>query len=161
MDTKKKKPTHALFWALLRETKGYIEAHKELIKEGIVHQYSGGRTTSLSEMYRKYPAAYSRMIEEMKGDFYKRQARYEAGRDRAAKRVIAAICQWLDKQGYIFRSREEKIRYVLSVACRAANCGNFNAISESRLTAIYNLFCRKNSVDISGNPIIDYSIMKN
>ena len=161
MDTKKRKPTHALFWALLKETEGYSEAHKELIKEGIVHQYSGGRTTSLSEMYRKYPAAYSRMIEAMKGDFHQRQARYEAGRDRAAKRVIAAISQWLDRQGYRFGSREEKVRYVLSVACRAANCGNFNAIPESRLTAIYNLFCKKNSVDISGDPIIDHAVMKN
>ena len=71
------------------------------------------------------------------------------------------ISKWLDKQGCRFRSREEKIRYVLSIACRAANCGNFNAIPESKLTAIYNLFCRKNSVDISGNPIIDHPIMKN
>ena len=161
MDTKRKKPTHALFWTLLKETEGYSAAHTELIKEGIVRQYSGGRTTSLSEMYRKYPAEYSLMIEGMKGDFYKRQARYEASRGRAAKRVIAAISKWLDKQGCRFRSREEKIRYVLSIACRAANCGNFNAIPESKLTAIYNLFCRKNSVDISGNPIIDHPIMKN
>lgn len=161
MDTKRKKPTHALFWALLRETEGYNEAYKEVIKAGFVSEASGGKTDSLSELYRKYPAAYSRMIERMKGDFNKRQARYENARDRAAKRVIAAICQWLDKQGYRFRSREEKIRYVLSVACRAANCGNFNAIPESRLTAIYNLFCKKNSVDISGNPIIDHPIMKN
>lgn len=161
MDTKKKKPTHALFWVLLRETEGYNEAYKEVIKAGFVSEASGGKTDSLSELYRKYPAAYSRMIERMKGDFYQRQARYEAGRDRAAKRVIAAICQWLDRQGYRFHSREEKIRYVLSVACRAANCGNFNAIPESRLTAIYNLFCKKNSVEISGDPIIDHSIMKN
>ena len=161
MDTKKKKPTHALFWALLRETEGYNEAYKEVIKASFVSEASGGKTDSLSESYRKYPAAYSQMIERMKGNFYKRRARYEASRERAAKRVIAAICQWLDQQGYIFRSREEKIRYVLSIACRAANCGNFNAIPESKLTAIYNLFCRKNSVDISGDPIIDHAINKN
>lgn len=161
MDTKKKRPTHALFWALLRETEGYNEAYKEEMKAGIVHRYSGGRTSSLSEMYRCYPAAYSRMIDAMKGDFHQRQARYENARDRAAKRVIAAICQWLDRQGYRFRSREEKVRYVLSVACRAANCGNFNAIPASKLTAIYNLFCRKNSVNISGNPVIDHTFNKN
>ena len=161
MKTTKSKPTHALFWSLLKETPGYQEAYKEVIKEGIVHEYSGGRTTSLSEMYRKYPAEYSEMVEAMKGDSHRRQMRYEAGRDRAAKRVIAAICKWLDRQGYRFGSREEKIRYVLSVACRAANCPDFNRIPESRLTAIYNLFCRKNSVDISGQPELNYVASKN
>lgn len=161
MDTKKKKPTHALFWSLLRQTAGYNEAYKEVMKEGIVHRYSGGRTLSLSEMYRLYPAEYSRMIDAMKGDSLQRQTRYEASRERAAKRVIAAIATWLDRQGYTFRCRQEKVRYILSVACRAANCGNFNAIPESKLTAIYNLFCRKNSVDINGDPIIDHAINKN
>ena len=161
MKTTKNKPTHALFWSLLKETPGYQEAYKEVIKEGIVHEYSGGRTTSLSEMYRKYPAEYSKMVEAMKGDYYDRAARYEAGRDRAAKRVIAAICQWLDRQGYRFGSRDEKVRYCLAVACRAANCPDFNRIPESRLTAIYNLFCRKNSVDVSGQPELNYVASKN
>lgn len=161
MDTKKKRPTHALFWSLLRETEGYNEAYKETIKAGLVLQYSGGRTASLNEMYRKYPGEYSLMIESMKGDHARRQIRYEDSRERAARRVIAAICQWLDKQGYRFRSREEKMGYVRSVACRAANCRDFNFIPLSRLAAIYNLFCRKNSVDISGDPIIDQAISKN
>ena len=68
------------------------------------------------------------------------KARYEEARDKAAKRVIAAICAWLDKLGYKFETRNDKIRYALSMACRAANCANFNAIPESKLTAIYNLF---------------------
>ena len=161
MKTTKNKPTHALFWSLLKETPGYREAYKEVIKEGIVHQYSGGRTSSLSDMYRKYPAEYSEMLEAMKGNGDQRQMRYEAGRDRAAKRLIAAIATWLDKQGYQFGSREEKIRYCRSVACRAANCPDFNRIPESRLTAIYNLFCRKNSVDISGQPELNYVASKN
>ena len=83
METKKKKPAHALFWSLLRETEGYNEAYKEVMKEGIVHRYSGGRTMSLSEMYRLYPAEYSRMIDAMKGDSLQRQARYEASRERS------------------------------------------------------------------------------
>lgn len=158
---KKKAPSHALFWALIKETPGYKEAYKDVIKEGLVNQYSGGKTCSLSEMYKKYPAEYSNMLEAMKGDTRQRRARYDADRDKAAKRVIAAICSWLDKLGYQFETRVDKIRYALSIACRAANCANFNAIPESRLTAIYSLYCKKNSIETDGNPALDYVISKN
>lgn len=158
---KTKKPvSHALFWTLIKETPGYKDAYKDVIKEGLVNQYSGGKTCSLSEMYQKYPAEYSNMLEAMKGSTEQRQARYEESRDKAAKRVIAAICAWLDKIGYKFETRSDKIRYVLSMACRAANCSNFNAIPESKLMAIYNLYCNKNRVNID-NPVTDYVISKN
>ncbi len=61
-----KKHSHALFWTLLKETPGYDPCYKEVIKEGIVHEHSGGRTTSLNEMYENYPSEYSRMIDAMK-----------------------------------------------------------------------------------------------
>lgn len=157
---KKKAPSHALFWALIKETPGYKEAYKDMIKEGLVNQYSGGKTCSLSEMYRKYPDKYSLMLEALKGDSAQRQARYEEARDKAAKRVIAAICSWLDKLGYQFETRDDKIRYTLSIACRAANCANFNAIPESKLVAIYNLYCNKNRVNVD-NPALDYVISRN
>lgn len=151
----KKLPSHALFWTLLKETPGYDPRYKEVIKEGIVHEHSGGRTTSLSEMYRKYPREYSLMIEKMKGTPERKAARLENSADLARKRVIAAICKYVDKLGYRFRSKADKIRYVIGIACRAANCGNFNAIPESRLSAIYNLYCKRNEVDITGNPELD------
>lgn len=160
MATQKKAPSHALFWTLIKETTGYNEAHKELIKEGLVHQYSGGLTCSLSEMYRKYPDKYSLMLDALKGNAAQRKARYETARDKAAKRVIAAICCWLDKLGYRFENRDDKIRYTLAVACRAANCANFNAIPESKLIAIYNLYCNKNKVN-TDNPALDHTISKN
>lgn len=159
--TKKKAPSHALFWTLIKETPGYDAHYKDVIKEGLVNQWSGGRTCSLSEMYVKYPAEYSRMIEAMKGNTHQRQARYDTARDLAAKRVIAAICGWLDKLGYTYPTPADKVRYAMAVACRAANCGNFNAIPESRLTAIYSLYRKKNSIDIDGNPALDYIISKN
>lgn len=149
-------PSHALFWTLLKETPGYDPRYKEVIKEGLVHQYSAGRTQSLSEMYRKYPAEYSRMIEAMKGDYGQRTRRYEDALDKTRKRVIAAICTYVDKLGYTFPSRTDKIRYVIGIACRAASCSNFNAIPESRLSAIYNLYCKRNSVDIEGRPELDH-----
>lgn len=161
MKQTKKKHSHALFWTLLKQIPGYNEAYKEVIKEGIVSEASKGKTESLSELYEKYPREYSLMIEKLKGDYYRKQARYEDSRDKAAKRVIAAICAYVDKLGYKFVSREAKIRYVMKIACRAANCWNFNAIPESRLSAIYNLYCKRNSVNIYGNPELDFPPSRN
>lgn len=159
--SKKRAPSHALFWTLMKEVPGYDPRYKDVIKEGLVHQYSNGKTCSLTEMYEKQPAEYSCMIEAMKGDARRRRVRYDENRDKAAKRVIAAICGWLDKLGYEFDAPAEKARYAMAVACRAASCGNFNAIPESRLTAIYSLYCKKNSICIDGNPALDYIVSKN
>lgn len=158
--TKSNKPTHAQFWALIKQVPGYSEQYKDVIKEGLVGQYSGGRTCSLSEMYKKYPAEYSLMIEGMKGDVYTRREVYDECRDRAAKRVLAAICTWLDKMGYTYTSSGAKIAYAKSVACRAANCPSFNKIPLSRMDAIYNLYCNKNKVD-TRNPALDVLIGRN
>ena len=117
--SKKRAPSHALFWSLIRDVPGYQEQYKDVIKEGLVSQYSGGQTCSLTEMYRKYPDRYSLMIEAMKGDSRQRQSRYDEDRDKAAKRVISAICGWIDKVGYKFDTPTEKIRYAMAVACRA------------------------------------------
>ena len=157
--TKRRAPSHALFWTLLKEMPGYDPRYKDVIKEGLVHEHSGGRTTSLSEMYVRYPREYSLMIEAMKGTPEQRRARYEDSANLARNRVIAAISEWVDKLGYTFESDQAKIHYVLGIACRAANCGNFNAIPESRLSAIYNLYRKRNSVDIIGNPELDFPVL--
>lgn len=159
--TKKRAPSHALFCTLLKEVPGYDPGYKDVIKEGLVHQYSGGRTQSLSEMYSKYPCEYSLMIEAMKGTPQQKKTRYEDSLDKMKKRVIAAICQYVDKLGYTFPTKADKVRYVIGIACRAANCSNFNAIPESRLSAIYNLYCKRNSVDIEGNAELDYPVLSN
>ena len=157
--TKRCAPSHALFRTLLKEVPGYDPRYKDVIKEGLVHEHSGGRTTSLSEMYARYPKEYSLMIEAMKGTPQQKKARYEDSANLARRRVIAAICQWVDKLGYTFESDQTKIRYVMGIACRAANCGNFNAIPESRLSAIYNLYRKRNSVDITGKPELDFPVL--
>lgn len=161
--TKKQTPKqpHALFWRLLRETEGYDPRYRQEIKEGLVYKWTNGQTTSLSEMWRDHPEAYSRMVDSLKPTGEKRQMDYEMRRDRSAKRVIAAICQWVDKMGYTFESRRHKLRYVMGIACRAANCSNFNRIPDDKLTAIYSLYCKRNSVGIEGNPELDHSLCKN
>lgn len=158
MKKAKNKSTHGLFWSLIKNLPEYSAQYKDVIKEGIVGQYSGGRTCSLSEMYKKYPAEYSLMIEAMKGT--SKRETYDIARDRTAKRVIAAICTWLDKTGIVFKSPSDKVEYAKNIAGRAANCPVFNKIPLSRLDAIYNLYCNKNKVDIS-HPAIDTLIGKN
>lgn len=85
-----KKHSHALFWTLLKETPGYDPCYKEVIKEGIVHEHSGGRTTSLNEMYENYPSEYSRMIDAMKPKGEKKLMAYEERRD--------PVCQTGDRR---------------------------------------------------------------
>ena len=44
---------------------------------------------------------------------------YEERRDLSAKRVIAAICQWVDKLGYKFRDgQHSKLMYVKGMPVR-------------------------------------------
>ena len=157
----KRSPSHALFWSMLKEMPEYNERYKEVIKEGIVHQYSGGRTSSLSEMYLHHPAEYSKMIEEMKGSQEQRRKRYDTERDLAAKRVIAAISEWLFKTGYTFKDGRHKLAYIKGVACRAANCSGFNKIPMSKLSAIYNLYRKKNEVNTDRSPELNHPICKN
>lgn len=152
--------THGLFWTLLKNVDNYNPAYKEVIKDGIVNQYSEGKTCSLSELYTKYPVAYGRMIEDMKGSSRDRQDRYDDGLDKERKRVLAAICGWIDKIGYQFPTPADKISYAKSIACRAANCGYFNKIPASRLTAISFLYNNKTDVNIE-HPALDSIISKN
>lgn len=159
--TKKTKSTHAQFWRLIKAVPGYSEQYKDVIKEGVIGQHSGGKTCSLSEMYTKYPDEYSLMIEAMKGDTHSKREAYDVTRDKTAKRVLAVICSWLDKLNFEFSSGTAKIQYAKSVACRAANCPVFNRIPLSRMDAIYNLYCNKNKVDVNNNPAVNYIITKN
>lgn len=150
METKNK--THGKFWTLLRQTAGYNPAYKEEIKSGVVSHYSNGRTSSLSELYDKYPECYERMIYEMKLESFQSpqsKSKYDPESDIWRKRVIASICNWLDRNSVYFEDTRAKTTYAKGVACRAANCGNFNKISVSRLEEIYNTFLKKNRVNVN------------
>lgn len=159
--TEKKKRQHALFFRLLKEMPGYNEAFKETIKEGLVYQFSKHRTTSLSEMYRKYPAEYCEMIEAMKGSPEQKAMRRDDAADLWRKRVIAVIARFLDRQRLSFKSREDKTAYILRLACRAANCPEFNRIPLARLASLYNYFCERNRVELPPAPEQDYKILQN
>jgi len=159
MATQNKYRTFGLFWSLLKQLPDYDAKFRDTIKEGIVCQYTNGKTSSLSDMYNRFPREYARMIEDMKGDAAARRERYEERQDVSRKRVIAAICTWIDRLGYKFPTKNDKIRYAKTIACRAANCSNFNEITDSRLIAIYNLYCQKNRVNVK-DPVVDYEFSK-
>ena len=137
--------THGRFFALLKQTPGYVSKYREQMKIALVEHFSGGRTTSLSEMYEKYPDAYERMIYNMKKErMVSPQAKriFDPEADIWRKRVIAAICNWVDKHGI---NTTDKVNYAISLACRAANCSSFNRIPQVRLAEIYNAFIKKTS----------------
>ncbi|MGM9759691.1 MAG: hypothetical protein ACI30I_06195 [Parabacteroides sp.] len=157
----KKTASFRQFWTLLRMTEGYNEAYREEIKAGLVHRYSNGATTSLREMRENHPEAYEAMMENLRNVPSVKRAVYDAERDKAGKRVIAAICKWIDTMGYRFRTREEKIDYVKRVACRAARCDRFGSIPLSKMTAIYSLYKKKNDVANRPDPVLSFVMSKN
>lgn len=152
-----KNKSHGLFFSLLKNVPGYDPKYRDVIKEGLVSQYTNGKTESLSVMYEKYPREYAYMIECMKGDKCDKAERYDRAQDIARKRVLAAICGWLDRQGYQFADKQAKLSYAISIACRASNCSNFNLIAESKLTEVYSLFCKKNLVNEEYQKILSFT----
>lgn len=75
----------------------------------------------------------------------------DAKTDKMRKRVIAAIGGWLRMIG----KGDEGINYIKGVACQAAKTDNFNKISLERLTAIYNMFLRKQKDAKSVNEVAE------
>ena len=146
MKTSKENP-HTLFYRLLSQMPGTFD--RESMKEVLVEDASGGRTTSLSELYQKYPQAYSEMIERMKKLVGWSDSDAKADEmDRSRKRVIAAICHFLDERGMTFATARDKVAYAISVACRAANCASFNQIPATRLGGIYSAFSKRNAASV-------------
>ncbi|PKO97053.1 MAG: hypothetical protein CVU12_01940 [Bacteroidetes bacterium HGW-Bacteroidetes-7] len=143
--------THGRFFALLKQTPGYVSKYREQMKIALVEHFSDGKTSSLTEMYEKYPDAYERMIYNMKKErLVSPQSKrvYDPEADIWRKRVIAAICKWVDRNGI---KTNDKVSYAISLACRAANCSSFNRIPQVRLAEIYNAFIKKNSTAVECN----------
>ena len=137
--------THGRFFSLLKQTPGYVSKYREEMKKALVEHYSDNKTTSLSEMYIKYPDAYERMIYNMKKErMVSPQAKrvYDPESDMWRKRVIAAICAWIERNDIRVA---DKVGYAITMACRASNCSDFNRIPQIRLAEIYNAFLKKSS----------------
>ncbi|MDR1846734.1 MAG: hypothetical protein LBR17_01270 [Bacteroidales bacterium] len=70
--------------------------------------------------------------------------------DKLRKRVIAAIDKWLRNNG-----KPSEIEYIKALACRAAGENAFNKISKTKLTAIYNTFCKYNRTQAATEDVIE------
>jgi hypothetical protein len=66
------------------------------------------------------------------------------------RRVMAAIGAYLRRQHL-----NENAQYIKAIACRAADCSDFNTIPVARLRAIYYEFVRRNKITEN----IDYEII--
>lgn len=151
------KTKHARFFKLMQQMPDYKPEYQTLIKESLVSEYTLGKTTSLSEMYEKYPKAYSMMLEMMNRKFGKGLKSDEL--NTARKRVLAVIIKNLELTGKD-HGIKDKMAYAKQTACRASNCSEFNRIPLSRLQAVYGFYCTKNKTVVPPSPL-DYSINKN
>lgn len=145
MKTQTNNKTHGRFWSLIKLLPDYNEEYKQEIKEAWVDKYSCGKTTSLSELYAKYPQEYGAMISDLKiATFHTPQARrgYDPESDKWRKRTIAACYSYVTKQGV----KQPSMKYISAVICRAANYSVFNKIPVTRLQEVYNMLCQKNAV---------------
>ncbi|WP_455590485.1 hypothetical protein [Bacteroides sp.] len=139
-----------LFYELLAKMPGAT-------KEEIVQQYSGG--TSLSELYERAPRTYRKMIEDMKR-LTKSESRDEQ-MDRLRKRVIASVAGYFEKAGlYIELSRRERLRKIITTACRAAGVNELNDMTEAQMQRVYNEFRRKQKTTEDAEEACEERIIK-
>ncbi len=107
------------------------------LKYELVHQVSGGKTTSVKELTDK---EYNELITYLKNP---KQVTNNSEMDKLRKRVIASIFGFFKKV-----DKPVNIGYVKAIAVRASGKGidDFNKIPKSKLRAIYNLFLRYQEV---------------
>lgn len=135
MKTKTANP-HAWFFAYLKTVDGWGQGYDEVIKEGIIFDYSDGKTESLKELFEKYPTKYRKMRAELSPRTQKQQA--DDRLDKARKKLIAAIFSNLEGRGY-----KPTMDYVKAVACKGAKVTRFNDIALPTLKDLYNRFRNK------------------
>jgi hypothetical protein len=116
---------------------GYNKDFEKVIREGIILEYSGGLTGSLSELYSNHPAKYMRMKRELTG-----QSPDEP--DNARKRLIAVLFSFLSDN-----DEKPTMQYVKAVACKAAKIAAFNDIPLNQLKSLYRIFGTKNTSDLT------------
>ena len=128
------------FYAILPLLPGYSAESADEIKEEIVRSYSDGKTTSLRELREVYPTEYNMMMFDLRKKTSSQKRKYGDEGEKWRRRVIAAICSYLDGRGQRFNTRQQKIAYAMTIAQRAAGAVNFNKISITGLQRIYNTF---------------------
>ncbi|MBR4801483.1 MAG: hypothetical protein IK041_01595 [Bacteroidales bacterium] len=138
INKKRKSNSFSTFYKYLQGLENYAKDYAEDLKESIVCEFSGGRTSSLKTIYEDYPHEYFKMMEWMKSQ--QKPSAYSNEGEKWRRRVLAAICSYLDAAGRRFDEKSKKISYAMTIACRSANCKSFNKISITALRKVYNTF---------------------
>lgn len=119
---------HKWFFGYVKSLEGYNKDYAKVIREGIILEYSEGKTESLKVMYESYPFLYNRMRRKLTDS-----AKDEL--DMARKRVIAVLFSWLGYKKY-----RANMEYVKKIACNASGSERFNAIPLLKLRQLYRIF---------------------
>ncbi|MDR3350728.1 MAG: hypothetical protein LBN98_03640 [Prevotellaceae bacterium] len=118
------------FYALLAQLPGAD-------KEGLVMQFTEGRTDSLTAMHTH---EYQLMVAMLDGKVRTQHVRGNEF-DLWRKRVMASIGRWLQ-----LCNTEHTADMIKAIACRAAQRKAFNDITLSELRAVYYEFLNKQKV---------------
>ena len=145
------------FYRLLPMQPGYQNDYAKELKETLVKSFSGGRTASLRTIAHLYPAEYFQLLEYMKLCSGK-QGAYSRDGEKWRRRVLAAICSYLDDQDYKFDTKQKKLSYAISIACRSAGCDRFNSIPVPALRKVYNTFSKKHLVETDSKGYMGYTV---
>ena len=145
------------FYRLLPMQPGYQTDYAKELKETLVRSFSGGETASLRTIAYLYPSKYYQLLEYMKMHSAKMSI-YSSDGEKWRRRVLAAICAYLDEQDYQFDTKQKKLSYAISIACRSAGCERFNTIPVSALRKVYNTFSKKNLVETDSNGYLGYTV---
>lgn len=131
--TKPKYNPHAWFFAHVNSMADYDSKYAEVIRAGIVNEYSNGATDSLSDMYKNHNWLYVQMKKSLMNTQYTEL-------DKSRKRLIAVLFSYLRFNGY-----QATMDYVKAVATSAAQADSFNAIPVKKLKSLYRVFGAKKS----------------
>ena len=137
-NTKQQNKTFGTFYKYLQGLENYNKDYAEDLKESIVLEFSKGKTTSLKTIHEDYPYEYFKMMEWMKNQ--QKPSAYSNEGEKWRRRVLAAICSYLDASGRRFDEKSKKISYAMTIACRSANRKSFNKISVTALRKVYYTF---------------------
>ncbi len=124
------------FWLLYNRLPGRYEG----LKGELVRQFTGNRTDSLRNMQaHEYGSLLLHLTELNKGpEPGSKRAWSNINIDACRKRVIASICGYFQATNTNYTMRS-----VISTACRAARCNDFNLIPATELHRVYNIFTAK------------------
>ncbi|WP_165027231.1 hypothetical protein [Dysgonomonas sp. ZJ279] len=142
--TATKKPRNPHGWLFL-----YLQSvcdidDTEAARKVLVNQYSGGKTESLTTLFKEYPNIYNKMRTDLSPAKPKESDNIL---DKPRKRLMAALFEMLEnKEKEKPKDKQRKIttEYVKAVACRAAKVDRFNNIQLPTLKALYRSIGEKN-----------------